>query len=46
MKNLKFSKSTNLNTYDILRADKIVIDKASLDFVNEFYGDSAAAAAQ
>lgn len=35
---LKWNKATALNTYDVLRADRIVMDKASLDFINSFYG--------
>lgn len=42
--NLVFNKSSALNTYDILRADKIVVDKASLEFINEFFGPSEATA--
>lgn len=26
--------------YDVLRADKIVVEKGALDYINEFYGAS------
>lgn len=42
IRNLQFNKASALSTYDILRADRIVMDKASLDFVNDFYGASPA----
>ena len=35
---LVFNEATALNTYDVLRADRILMDKASLSFVNTFYG--------
>lgn len=39
---LKLNEASGLNTYDILRADKILMDKASLNFVNQWYGKTAA----
>jgi len=36
--NLVFNEATALNTYDVLRADRILMDKASLGFINNFYG--------
>lgn len=33
----------NLSTYDILRADQLVIDRASLKHINEFYGEKQSA---
>ena len=41
---LVFNEATALNTYDVLRADRILMDKASLSFVNTFYGAKGAEA--
>lgn len=39
--NLVLNESSSLSSYDILRADRIVIDKASLSYINDFYGESS-----
>jgi len=38
VRNLEFNEASSLSTYDVLRADRILMDKASLAFVNSFYG--------
>ena len=42
--NLVFNEASSLNTYDILRADRILMDQASLTYISEFYGEKSAAA--
>ena len=34
---------TKLNVYDVLNADKVVVDEAALGYLNEFYGASGGA---
>jgi large subunit ribosomal protein L4 len=29
---------TKLNVYDVLNADKVVVDEAALGYLNDFYG--------
>lgn len=41
---LQINIADNLSVYDILRADKIVIEKSALEYIQEFYGVSEKAA--
>ena len=41
---LQINIADNLCVYDILRADKIVIEKSALEYIQEFYGASEKAA--
>ena len=34
---------THLNVYDVLNADKVVIEESALAYINDFYGESGAA---
>lgn len=36
----KVNTASALRVYDILRADKIIIEASALQFIQEFYGDS------
>ena len=33
----------HLNVYDVLNADKVVIEESALAYINDFYGESGAA---
>ena len=34
---------THLNVYDVLNADKVVVEESALQYINDFYGESGAA---
>ena len=33
----------HLNVYDVLNADKVVVEENALQYINDFYGESGAA---
>ena len=42
IRKLTFNTTSNLNVYDVLRADKIIVESSALKFIQEFYGAAAA----